>query len=133
MLRVFPLPAITLACFQEETFMNIEEDRQGCTDSIVYGLTKTSEFRTRKAKDYPHDLRNAAAAATLKQLAKSAAELSPDFWNLLQHHYIPDSREWQNAVSQATKDVGFANQSKSYAFFIQRLIRIMSQSSSVAA
>jgi hypothetical protein len=86
MLRVFSLPAITLASFQEETFMNIEEDCQGCTDSIVYGLTKTSEFRTRKAKDYPHDLRNAAAAATLKQLAKSAAELSPDFWNLLQIH-----------------------------------------------
>jgi hypothetical protein len=110
--------------------MNIEEERQGCTDSIVYGLTKTSEFRARKAKEYPQDLRNARAVETLKQLAKNAAELSADFWEILQHHYNPDSREWQDAVSQATKDVGFSNKSKSYAYFIQRLIRIVSQSSS---
>jgi hypothetical protein len=86
--------------------MNIEEERQGCTDSIVYGLTKTSEFRARKAKEYPQDLRNARAVETLKQLAKNAAELSADFWEMLRHHYNPDSKEWQDAVSQATKDVG---------------------------
>jgi hypothetical protein len=82
--------------------MNIEEERQACTDSIVYGLTKTSEFRARKAKEYPQDLRNVRAVETLKQLAKNAAELSADFWEMLRHHYNPDSKEWQPTIKIST-------------------------------
>jgi hypothetical protein len=112
--------------------IDFEEDCQACTDSIVLGLLRTSEFRTRKANQYD-DPRNEKAAETLKQLAKIAAERNADFWNLLQAYYNPDSREWQNAVSLATRDVGFSNKSKSYAFFVQRLVHIASQSSSSIA
>jgi hypothetical protein len=91
----------------------------------------TSAFRTRKANEYPDDIRNVRAAETLKQFAKDAVDNSADFWEMLQHHYNPDSREWQDAISLATKDVGFSNKSKSYAYLIQRLIRYVS--SSVAA
>jgi hypothetical protein len=111
--------------------MTIDEDRQACTESIVYGCTTTSAFRTRKANEYPDDLRNSRAADTLKQFAKDAVDTSTDNWEMLQHHYNSDSREWQDALSLATKEVGLSNRSKSDAYFIQRLIRCLS--SSVAA
>jgi hypothetical protein len=114
--------------------IDFEEDCQACTDSIVLGFLRTSEFRTRKANEYPDDLRNARAAETLKQFAKIAAEQNHNYWGLLQSYYNPDSREWQNAISLATKEIGFANKSKSYAFFVQRLVRVASQLwSSIAA
>ncbi|THD68442.1 MAG: hypothetical protein E7813_10460 [Bradyrhizobium sp.] len=52
--------------------MNFEEDhRRACVESIVVGLTKTSDFRSRKAKQYPDDPRNARAAETLKKATTS--------------------------------------------------------------
>jgi hypothetical protein len=114
--------------------MNIqEEQRRGCVDSIVVGLTKTSDFRLRKAKQYPDDHRNAAASESLKIMAKNASQLSDESWRLLQLYYAPDSKDWRDAICQATKDIGFSNKSRSVAYFIQRLIRILSQPTSVAA
>jgi hypothetical protein len=85
----------------------IEEERNGCIDSIVYELTRTSEFRGRKARQYD-DPRNAQAVESLKLLAKNAAERGHDYWDLLQPYYDdPDSREWRDAISQTTKEIGF--------------------------
>jgi len=112
--------------------MNIEQ-QDSCIDSIVSGLMRTGEFRGRKAKQYD-DPRNAQAVESLKILAKNAIENGQDYWDLLQPFYDgPDSRDWQDAISQATKEIGFANKSRSLAFFMQRLVRQLSQSSSIAA
>jgi hypothetical protein len=103
----------------------IEEERSGCIESIVYGLTKTSDFRNRKAKQYPEDLRNARAAESLKLLAKDAIKLTDEQWGLLQPLYDPDSKGWRDAICQATKDVGFSNKSTSLAFFLRSLIGLL--------
>jgi hypothetical protein len=105
----------------------IEEERNGCIESIVYGLTKTSDFRTRKAKQYPDDLRNSRAAESLKKLANDATELTDESWELLQLFYDPDSKCWRDAICQATKDVGFSNKSRSFPFFIRSLIGLLPQ------
>lgn len=110
-----------------------EEDRNGCHESIVRGLLTTSSFRLRKAKQYPEDLRNARAAASLKHLAGGAADYVDDSWKMLQHYYHPDSKAWRDAIAQATKDVGFANTSRSFPYFLTRLVSLLSMSQSVAA
>jgi hypothetical protein len=103
-----------------------DEERQGCIDSISHSLTRTHDFRTRKAREYPDDPRNADAAATLKTFAsKVATELSDNSWRILKRSYDPNSKHWQDAITQATRDVGFSNTSKSFPFFVQRLIRLL--------
>jgi hypothetical protein len=67
--------------FQKKSIMNIEQ-QDSCIDSIVSGLMRTGEFRGRKAKQYD-DPRNVQAVESLKILAKNAAELRHDYWNLL--------------------------------------------------
>jgi hypothetical protein len=103
----------------------IEEERSECRESIVSALTKTSAFRSRKAKQYPDDNRNATAAASLMKLANDATELTDDSWELLQLFYDPESKCWQDAICQATKNVGFSNKSKSFPYFIRSLIALL--------
>jgi hypothetical protein len=105
------------------TIMNFQEElRRDCVESIVVGLTKTSDFRLRKATQYPDDKRNAAASASLKKLAHNATDLSDSEWQLLQLFFDPKSKTWQDAICQATKDVGFSNRSRSFPYFIRCLI-----------
>jgi hypothetical protein len=75
----------------EEEIM-IEEARRDCVESIVHDLTRTSEFRTRKFKQYPDDSRNLRAAESLILLAKNATELPDEYWERLQPLYDPDSK-----------------------------------------
>jgi hypothetical protein len=124
---------VSPAIFRRSIMTIEDEQRTLCAYSLANGCTTTSAFRTRKANEYPDDQRNARAAETLKLLAKNAAELPDESWRLLQMYYNPDSKSWQDAVSLATKEVGFSNKSKSLAYLIQRLIRLLSQSASVAS
>jgi hypothetical protein len=130
MRRVFPAGHFT-GHFKKSIMF--EEDRRDCVDSIVFGLNKTSEFRARKAKQYPEDPRNARAAETLKKLANDATEVTDDLWKLLQLFYDPDSTTWRDAICQATKDVGFSNRSRDFQFFIRSLIGHLPHHQSVAA
>jgi hypothetical protein len=112
--------------------MNIEQ-QDSCIDSIVHALTRTSEFRARKAKQYD-DPRNSEAVLTLTLLATIASQRGQDYWQLLQPFYVgPDASDWLEALSLETKAVGFSNRSRSLAFFMQRRVRQLSQSSSFAA
>jgi hypothetical protein len=56
--------------------MNIEQ-QDSCIDSIVHTLTRTSEFRARKAKQYD-DPRNSEAVLTLTLLATIASQRGHD-------------------------------------------------------
>jgi hypothetical protein len=109
-----------------------EEQRRDCVDSIIFGLNRTSDFRARKANQYPDDPRNARASESLKKLAKDADDLSNDEWKLLQLFYDPDSATWRDAICQATKNVGFSNKSKSFPFFIRSLIGLLPHHTVVA-
>ena len=112
------LKKITIMHFQEE-------QRRDCVESIFAGLTKTSAFRSRKAKQYPDDPRNARAADALLKLANDATGVTDSEWELLQLFYTPESKSWQDAICQATKDVGFSNKSKSFPYFIRSLIALL--------
>jgi hypothetical protein len=113
--------------------MIIEDERNGCIDSIINSLTKTSAFRTRKASQYPDDPRNAKAAGALTGLANDAAEHVDGAWTMLQHYYQPDSKAWRDALCLATKDVGFSNKSRSFPYFLTRLVSLLAQLQNVAA
>jgi len=110
-----------------------DELRRECTDYIFQGLTKTRRFRLQKAKQYPDDGRNEIAAASLLKLANDATELTDESWKLLQLFYDPDSRIWQDAICQATKNVGFSNKSKSFPFFVRNLIVLLQHQQSAVA
>ena len=99
-----------------------EEQRRDCVEAIYTGLCKTSAFRLRKSKQYPDDPRNLRAAETLSKLANDATGLTESDWQLLELFYDPESKSWQDALCQATKDISFSNRSKSFPFFIRSLI-----------
>jgi hypothetical protein len=83
--------------------MTNEEERKGCNESIICALLATGAFRSRKAKQYPEDLRNARAVALLTRLAEDAKDYVDDSWKMLQHYYDPDSKTWRDAIAQATR------------------------------
>jgi hypothetical protein len=103
----------------------IEEERNGCFESIVFDLARTSEFRTRKFKQYPDDPRNLRAAESLRLLANNATGIPDEYWEKLQPLYDPDSKGWRDALCRATKDVGFSNKSNSFSFFLRNLVELL--------
>ena len=101
----------------------MEDNRRiECIASIVSGLTKTSDFRLRKAWQYPDDPRNSTAAVTCIKLANDATELEGSAWKLLQLFHDPKSKCWRDAICIATKNVGFSNTSRSFPYFVRTLI-----------
>jgi hypothetical protein len=110
----------------------IEEKRNDCFEYIVNDLTRTSEFRARKFKQYPDDSRNLRASESLKLLAKNATGIPDEYWENLQPLYDPDSKVWRDALCRATKDIGFSNKSNNFNFFLRNLISLLPQSQAVA-
>jgi hypothetical protein len=97
--------------------MNVEEEqRRDCVESIFTGLTKTSAFRSRKAIQYPDDGRNVRAADSLLKLANDPTEVTDSEWQFCND---PESKCWQDAICQATKDVGISNKSRNFPYLFE--------------
>jgi cyclopropane fatty-acyl-phospholipid synthase-like methyltransferase len=110
--------------------MIIENEKDDCVQSIVFGLNRTANWRDKVFERY-QDQRNVWASSALKKLAGDAPGLSEDSWSQLQPHYDWGSPHWREAISAAARQVGFQHKSKSFAFFVKNLIGALSQPSVV--
>jgi hypothetical protein len=114
----------------KKSIMINDEERSDCNESIIRGLLTNQRIPNAQSQTIP---RNARAAASLKHLANDAVDYVDDSWKMLQSYYQPDSEAWRDAICQATKDVGFSNMSRSFPYFLTKLVGLFSQSNSFAA
>jgi hypothetical protein len=105
----------------------IEKEKSDCIESLFTGLTKASRWR-RKLVDQYTDPRNAHAAKVLAKLADEAPSLSDAYWEVLKPHFHSNPARWREALSQATRQVGFVHKKTSFPFFVRNLIGLLSDS-----
>jgi hypothetical protein len=98
--------------------MNTKSD---CLDFLSRNLIRTADWRRVQATKYA-DLRNEGAAFALTQLAAQALEIKDELWDQLSRHFDPKCFRWCDAVSRASRDVGFRNNPRSFAAFVQHVI-----------
>jgi hypothetical protein len=107
-------------------------DKNECIDSIVRVLERTAVWRRSISANF-NDPRNVRAAETLERLAIDAAGMTDDQFICLKPHFDWASMSWRNAISQASRQIGFFNRSKDFGAFVRALAHELSLSSRVAA
>jgi hypothetical protein len=107
-------------------------EKSDCTDSIIFGLNLTSNWRKKLAIKFSSDKRNARAAECLAALATEAAELSDADWSILQPYFGFDSKPWREALSVASRQVGFTHKIKDFPSFVDHLLDVLAEQSVVA-
>jgi hypothetical protein len=96
--------------------------RLHCRDDIVLNITKGVSWRKTQAQRWPDDTRNAAAADALSDLALQSTDLDDDVWERLEPHFHPTNQHWRDAVSAATREVGFRTWPDSFADFVENVL-----------
>jgi hypothetical protein len=109
--------------------LNHKED---CAEHFARILSQTSEWRRKKAAEYPDDLRNEKAIEMLDQLAIDSANLSDAQWSELQSYFGWNSQIWRGGLIQAAKMVGFAHRNRNFDSFVRLLVKQL-PSSRIAA
>jgi hypothetical protein len=107
--------------------MIIEKEKSDCIESLFTGLTKASRWRLKLVDQYT-DPRNATASEKLAKLADEAPSLSNEYWEVLKPHFHSSPTRWREALSLATRQVGFLYKKTSFPFFVRNLIRLLSES-----
>jgi hypothetical protein len=103
------------------------DNKSECADSIVRMAERTSAWRGAISPNF-NDPRNIRAAETLDKLAVDAIAMTDDQFLLLKDHFDWDSLLWRNALSQASRQIGFHNRSKDFGAFVRALAHELSLS-----
>jgi hypothetical protein len=98
--------------------MNAKND---CRDCLSLNLAKTGAWRSLQLKKWPDDTRNAHAAQRLADLAADA-DINPDQWALLAPYYPPADRRWNDAISTASRDVGFRSRPATFDAYVETVL-----------
>ena len=109
------------------------DTKNECIDSIVRALETTAAWRTKLAGRFPDDARNPRAAKTLTTLANDASSIRDDQWLMLSKHYNWASEQWQAALNDTTKAVGFHIRAGTFDIFLNALLQRLALTESVAA
>ena len=109
--------------------MHIEKEISDAMASLAAGLIKTSLWRAKLAEQYPGDSRNAKASKMLVKLANETPTLSDAYWKLLRPYFHSDPTRWRDALSRATRHVGFAYGKTGFPYFVRGLIQILEETS----
>lgn len=96
--------------------------KQDCLDFLSLNLSKTSNWRRIQAQRFPDDTRNERAAPRLSALATQATDISDDAWNQISPHFDPKDRGWCEAVSFASRGVGFRVTARTFDEYVQTVI-----------
>jgi hypothetical protein len=102
-------------------------EKSDCTDCIAFGLNLTSNWRKKLAIKFSSDKRNAKASACLAVLATEAAGLSDSDWKRLQPHFGWASESFREAISVASRQVGFTHKIQDFPTFVDHLLDVLSQ------
>jgi hypothetical protein len=103
------------------------ENKIDCIDSLIFGISRTGDWRRSTAFKYPTDLRNARAADCLAKLAAEASQLTDEEWSQLQPHFGWTSDSWREGISKTARLVGFKHKIKDLPTFVQYLLDVLSQ------
>jgi hypothetical protein len=103
------------------------ENKIDCIDSLIFGLSRTRDWRRSTAAKYPSDPRNIRAVECLSSLANESSQLSEADWLRLQKHFGWASESWREAVSQTARLVGFKHKIKDLPSFVEHLLEVLSQ------
>jgi hypothetical protein len=104
----------------------IDNSKQNCIDSLSGSLTRTANWRRTLQSKYPNDPRTGRAADRLCQLASETDNLTDKAWSELAPYYSWASEKWSEAVSQASRYVGFRGVNTLPAF-VDALVGILSE------
>lgn len=110
----------------------ILNDKNDCIESIARVLERTSTWRKALTANFPDDPRNMRAAGMLDRLASDVANLTDEQWSDLKLHFSWASPAWRDALSNATRQVGFHHRAKDLNSFVQALVQQLSLSSVAA-
>lgn len=103
------------------------ENKIDCIDSLIFGISRTGDWRRSTACKFPTDFRNIRAAECLAKLATEASQLNESEWLLLQPHFGWASESWREAVSQTARLVGFRHKIKDLPSFVTHLLDVLTQ------
>lgn len=105
----------------------LKHTNDDCLNDISSQFHRSANWRECQAARFPSDIRNALAAAKLKELADSADIIPDDVWQELQPHYNPNDHRWLEAVTRLTREVVFRRNPKTFHSFLDSLIADLSQ------
>jgi hypothetical protein len=107
--------------------MIIEIEKSDCSDSLIFGLNHTGNWRKKIAVRHSSDPRNARAGECLLKLATEAAELSDADWLRLQPYFGWANERFREAISVVARQVGFQYKIKDLSSFVNSLLDVLSQ------
>jgi hypothetical protein len=96
--------------------------KNDCLESLSLNLAKTGPWRGLQSKKWPDDTRNGPAAQRLADLAEQATDISDHQWALLAPHFDPADRRWNDAVSTASRDVGFRSKPATFDAYVETVL-----------
>jgi hypothetical protein len=99
--------------------MNTKSD---CRDDLALNLAKTALWRKLQAQRWPDDTRNARAADALSVLALQSTELDDSTWDRLSPYFDPKDPHWRDAVSAASRAVGFRATCRTFDDYLQTVL-----------
>ena len=93
-----------------------------CRDDLTNSLTKGVIWRKGQLLRWPDDSRNVRAVAALSDLALRSTDLADSVWISLKPYFHPTNQHWRNAVSLATREIGFKTRPASFAEYAQNVL-----------
>ncbi|MBB4427094.1 hypothetical protein GGD66_005670 [Bradyrhizobium sp. CIR48] len=99
--------------------------KQQCESSLRWSLNQTSVWRSGLAKRYFDDYRNQDAADRCRHIASIGAQLTDAQWRDLCPHFDPNGRTWLEALTRATREVGFRTCPTTFNDFADLLIGVL--------
>jgi hypothetical protein len=91
-------------------------------DFLRINLAKSANWRRLQALRWPDDARNERAAQRLFLLASQATDINDDAWDHVGPYFDPNDRRWHEAVSSASRDVGFRTSPHDFNSYVQNVI-----------
>jgi hypothetical protein len=97
-------------------------EKDDCIESIKDSLRRAAGWREKMRLRFPQDHRNLDAACLLNLLISQADQLSDAEWERLEPHFAVTSSRWGEALSEASRLVGFKSQSPDLSSFLRNLV-----------
>ena len=89
------------------------ENKTDCIDLLIFGISRTGEWRRSLTNKFPTDLRNLRAAEYLSRVATEASQLADEDWKRLQPHFGWNDH-WREGISKTARTCWLQNQNQRY-------------------
>jgi hypothetical protein len=105
----------------------MNSNKQSCSDSLSASLTRTRDWRRSLQAKFLNDPRLGRSVDALEKLAGETNDLTDEQWLALSPFFDWSSGTWADAVSMASRHVGFQRNIRTFPAFIDNLVGILSE------